>query len=438
MLKRLVIEKLFGTFDYSIDLKPEGLTVLTGPNGYGKTTILRILEELANRNLFYFLGLHFKKIELAFNELETIIITKNGSSNVYFQIEEKKTSIQAEKVLERITEMLPFMKQTDDIWIDRRNGSRINTKDVLKEVVSLFQREGKEEHFYARSNRKRSPFEFLGLSDPLENYELPKVLLIKEQRLLRRIQNDSERDERYYVRGSTRPPYYEEIIEGYAERLKGVMDEADVKYAEKSRELDSSYPSRLFNSSVIISKEDFHSRFGKIKETQKLLAKYDLSVRQEDISPDFDESNAKALYVYLSDVESKLQVFDQLLNALNLFSKILNSRKFVNKQVAISKKFGLKFTTNDGVQLLLSELSSGEQHEVVLLFDLLFQTVPNTLILIDEPEMSLHVAWQHEFLPELRKIIELRGVTVIVSTHSPQIIGNDWNAVYDLEREKGI
>src|SRR5690349_22975449 len=35
-------------------------------------------------------------------------------------------------------------------------------------------------------------------------------------------------------------------------------------------------------------------------------------------------------------------------------------------------------------------LSSGEQHELVLLFDLIFRVEKNTLVLIDEPELSLH------------------------------------------------
>jgi len=34
MLKRIKISKLFNSFDYDIDLKPGGLTILTGPNGY--------------------------------------------------------------------------------------------------------------------------------------------------------------------------------------------------------------------------------------------------------------------------------------------------------------------------------------------------------------------------------------------------------------------
>ena len=33
------VEKLFGRFNYDMQLNKEGLTILTGPNGFGKSTI---------------------------------------------------------------------------------------------------------------------------------------------------------------------------------------------------------------------------------------------------------------------------------------------------------------------------------------------------------------------------------------------------------------
>ena len=57
-------EKLFDRFDYDIKLKDDGLTILTGPNGYGKSTILNSIEAIseATRKLSYFFIIDFKKI----------------------------------------------------------------------------------------------------------------------------------------------------------------------------------------------------------------------------------------------------------------------------------------------------------------------------------------------------------------------------------------
>ena len=65
-----------------------------------------------------------------------------------------------------------------------------------------------------------------------------------------------------------------------------------------------------------------------------------------------------------------------------------------------------------------------EQHELVLLYDLLFKVRPNTLVLIDEPELSLHISWQKTFLDDLLQIIRLAKFDVIMATHSPYIVGD--------------
>jgi len=72
----------------------------------------------------------------------------------------------------------------------------------------------------------------------------------------------------------------------------------------------------------------------------------------------------------------------------------------------------------------LEALFSGEQHELVLHYDLLFRVRPNTLVLIDEPELSLHVAWQKRFLPDLLEIVAAAEFDVLVATHSPYIVGD--------------
>ena len=39
------------------------------------------------------------------------------------------------------------------------------------------------------------------------------------------------------------------------------------------------------------------------------------------------------------------------------------------------------------------------------------------------PELSLHVAWQKRFLPDLLEIIETAKFDVLIATHSPYIVG---------------
>ena len=78
--------------------------------------------------------------------------------------------------------------------------------------------------------------------------------------------------------------------------------------------------------------------------------------------------------------------------------------KFRNKTLSVSREKGLQVTDRINRPVSLEALSSGEQHELVLWYDLLFRVDSNALVLIDEPELSLHVTWQKKFLPELLEI----------------------------------
>jgi len=55
--------------------------------------------------------------------------------------------------------------------------------------------------------------------------------------------------------------------------------------------------------------------------------------------------------------------------------------------------------------------------------------------LIDEPEISLHITWQKEFLDDLLKIIKMQNFQVLIATHSPSIINGRWDLVYNLEKK---
>jgi predicted ATP-dependent endonuclease of OLD family len=69
----------------------------------------------------------------------------------------------------------------------------------------------------------------------------------------------------------------------------------------------------------------------------------------------------------------------------------------------------------------------------VLLFELLFEIEPATLVLIDEPEISLHIAWQAQFLDDLFEMAHLSQFDVLLATHSPDIIGKHWNLTVELK-----
>jgi len=119
-----------------------------------------------------------------------------------------------------------------------------------------------------------------------------------------------------------------------------------------------------------------------------------------------------------------------------LLREIVNER-FNHKRLRIAGDRGIEFATTYGKVLRPEHLSSGERHMLFLLTRLLFEIEPDSLILIDEPELSLHILWQQEFLRDLEKIINLNAFDVLVATHSPQIIHDRWDLAVELRGPAG-
>ena len=69
---------------------------------------------------------------------------------------------------------------------------------------------------------------------------------------------------------------------------------------------------------------------------------------------------------------------------------------------------------------------------IIQLYELLFRAQEGTLVLIDEPELSLHMMWQINYLKNIEAIAKLRGFQCIVATHSPQIFNSMWSLTTDL------
>lgn len=280
------------------------------------------------------------------------------------------------------------------------------------------------------NNKKSISYLFKENDELIGNHILSSINahFIQEQRLFKKVNNLSknlylEKDQSIMM----------ETIRIYAKKLAEFIANKAVESYHISQELDKNYPNRLISEKRKISQEEYEAKFHKLKEKQTKLSKVGLyEGKQEEIA--YSAEDAKALLVYLNDFEQKLSVFDDLLEKLELFTTILNERRFTFKTIQIDREKGFYFRTSTNKELDLAALSSGEQHEVVLLYELIFNTTPNTIVLIDEPEISLHITWQKEFLKDLIKIVKMQNFQVLIATHSPSIINDRWDLVYNLEK----
>lgn len=125
---------------------------------------------------------------------------------------------------------------------------------------------------------------------------------------------------------------------------------------------------------------------------------------------------------------------------VEVLKRIVHRSEFSNKRFEIDKAFGFRFVADDQYEtkLAMSALSSGEQHLLLQALYLLFEAPTGTLVLIDEPEMSLHLSWQGDYLTNLLDIVSLRQVQCIISTHSPFVFGSQYTRSLDLFELSGL
>ena len=91
---------------------------------------------------------------------------------------------------------------------------------------------------------------------------------------------------------------------------------------------------------------------------------------------------------------------------------------------------------NSGRKIQLDQLSSGEKQMLLILTTIFLQEEKPNVLLMDEPEISLHISWQDRLIEWIRQLNPY--CQVILTTHSPNIFANGWEDkivfIQDLER----
>ena len=116
-------------------------------------------------------------------------------------------------------------------------------------------------------------------------------------------------------------------------------------------------------------------------------------------------------------VEQRIDRFFQLVNEIF---------KETGKSITIDKDTNeLVFLMEKGsVKIRMSQLSSGEKQLLLLLLTVFLQDENPCVLLLDEPEISLHITWQDRLVEVLRKLNP--NCQLIVTTHSPNIFAEGW------------
>ena len=215
-------------------------------------------------------------------------------------------------------------------------------------------------------------------------------------------------------------------------------------YAQTVCEHERNLPERLLQAlqgTEEVSTEELRDLFERLQGQERCLEELQL------ISPGATESilptgatylpeQSRLLRCYCENILERFYMLQHCAHRLKLLLDTLNlwlHRKHF--QTDSTGQLELRVMDRNGElrqPLSLDKLSSGEQQLVYLLGLLIFDTQPKQLVLLDEPELSLHPAWQDDFFPLLQQICELNGCYLLMATHSPSLVGDDWNIVCEL------
>lgn len=116
---------------------------------------------------------------------------------------------------------------------------------------------------------------------------------------------------------------------------------------------------------------------------------------------------------------------------------IINSEKSILLEdgSALFLENGDKLLT-EGDNVQLDQLSSGEKQVLLILTTVFLQENKPSILLMDEPEISLHISWQDRLIGVIRELNP--NCQLIVTTHSPNIFASGWEDkvvfMQDLEK----
>jgi len=443
-ITKISVKGLFGMFDHEIPLNQESrITIVHGPNGVGKTVLMELINGLFNFDYNYVGRVPFDSFELEFDDRRGISVANVDSHSrllignfrqinfgsdgndllvtaweddtvfdLRTRIMDEELYDLAKKVLG--TEYMHVEAGSDSYWLD------VISDELFEEDLS-----SEDDH--------RIRDKLLSISDLLEKYpevhkevygEMPewfasirqdvKTWLIDTHRLgsdavdvaALKYYFNNDNDDNYYL------PTFGSATAELASRIAAKLDKIDIDFE------------RDVFSQVDVSPELSEMMLEALM--QALNERNPESSRLQKIKTEYPDSWQAFVNVFRDVHREK-----RLLNERQLYEEIINER-LLFKSLEIDEDEGLSIVNENGDEVHASYLSSGEQHLLVLYYKLLFETEPDTLVMIDEPELSMNVVWQRNFLKDLQRIIELRKFDVLIATHSPQIIHDKWDWVVHL------
>lgn len=466
-ISKISVRKLFGYHSYDLNFDGD-LSIIYGSNGLGKTTIFRLLEcifirptcdeftdvfrnasimkDKINEKINYMLNIPFKSIRVEFRSGDWVCVSKTKDDN-----NEDELSFD---------------------YIPYGFDSNVTIYGINKNQIT---KDGKSRYYEMKKHYDNIDKLFPNIN----NYN--KFLFVKVNRFLNI--NDLKRNIRNYIVHSKsslidsldkmqKPAFYTDFMNSFSSIIcnlnksfnkdfpidkvvgcsKKIFDFSGTEllsYLESNK--DASFVSALENEDDLLEKISrknncfditlkYAQKIEKDIKNDEMMNLVDIYKKmQEDIFNNqkyrFDMldfifksesvakkfSNSKSTLLAIRQI---LKFYRNFLLLKELFESLYYEYDPARKKLIYSNDLLLKANTSldgdFGQILTMDSLSSGELNLITILYNLIFKATSESIALIDEPEISLHMAWQQQFADLVKTIIEKQpGMQVIIASHSP-------------------
>ena len=437
-ISSISVKSLFGMFDYDLDTqvneedKVKNIVILYGDNGTGKSTLLKLAfhmiapDQIAGHKT-YLLNTEFNTLTVRFNDGSEVRAKRekdiiSGAYKLEVKRPRKKVisaNVAPSRELENEHEELhnkiePALKELDcalyllsDDRAIHRAGAAITRSERRREMIYI------DDNDYTDVSRRRSRIETV--------YETPEDI---SKKLLEIAIKRTEGWFRQRIIGSGARGDLG-VNELYAKILKRISASGGDKTQAATKKQIEKRINMLSKSSKDYSQYGLLPEF----ESQEILSILNAADTQTY------NVIADVLSPYLDSIETKNQAMEYIYKRIDTFVTVA-SKFYTNKSLSFDLRKGIKITASNGKNIEPSMLSSGERHLLLLFCTSIVAGEAPSILMIDEPEISLNIKWQRMLIDSLIQCIGDNDIQFVFSTHSLEILAKHKSGVVKLQNKK--
>ena len=131
------------------------------------------------------------------------------------------------------------------------------------------------------------------------------------------------------------------------------------------------------------------------------------------------------LHKLIANYDQQKHYDDRINGFVDTCNKYLNDKQFRYNPSNLTLKIYMDDAHEDQEPVKLTQLSSGEKQIVSLFSKLYLESDEESIVIIDEPELSLSIKWQQMLLPDIMRSQNCKFLLTV--THSPFVFENEFD-----------